>query len=570
MRKSEDPAAEIFSVLLLEKDADSLHLIRRSLEVNRQFLSCVDQVATCDEAFRRLRERSYHLLLFDAQSEPEMSSMLGEMDRLHIKIPFVLMTDVRDDELVRKAIKAGASDFIVKSESQFQELAQKLKACYVKFHANRKGIREFRENLSKIAEVPSPADRASVKDNLTGLYNHSYLHDRIVREFSAAQRYNYPLSCLMIDLDHFRMVNEKHGYRVGEEILKQAAELLFDNCRLSDCVARYGGEEFAVMLPHVSYEGALELANRLRSIFASHTFFVDEENIQLTLSIGVTAFPEDKMKTRGDLLLFAEQALSRAKTTGRNSVCVYRDMEPILGEAFSSLKISEDQIVEFQRRLTEISITARKAYTEASKALITALEHKDRYTVGHASSCARYALHVAEAMGLPTEEAEVVQHAALLHDIGKICIPDSILLKTGRLTLTEFETMKQHPYFGYKILKPIKFLQQEAVFVLHHHEWFNGEGYPCKLKGYEIPLGARIISVIDTYDTMRAACARYKKTTTVTEAVKELIAYSGIQFDPEVVKAFIEVLKSRGDLSADSPCDFAKLEEVIQTCRASR
>jgi response regulator RpfG family c-di-GMP phosphodiesterase len=169
---------------------------------------------------------------------------------------------------------------------------------------------------------------------------------------------------------------------------------------------------------------------------------------------------------------------------------------------------------------------------------------------------------VAAALGLGVDDAEIVQHAALLHDIGKICIPDEILLKPSRLTFAEFETMKQHSYLGYKILKPIKFLREEAQYVLHHHEWFNGEGYPCHLKGEDIPLGSRIISVIDSYDTMRTAGARYKDTCGVENAVNELIACSGTQFDPEVVKAFIEVLKSRGELT--SPTYHAdRLEKII-------
>jgi HD-GYP domain-containing protein (c-di-GMP phosphodiesterase class II) len=166
-------------------------------------------------------------------------------------------------------------------------------------------------------------------------------------------------------------------------------------------------------------------------------------------------------------------------------------------------------------------------------------------------------------MGMTIEDAEVVEHAALLHDIGKICVADDILLKPAKLTFAEYEKMKQHPYWGYKILQPIKFLREESILVLHHHEWFNGEGYPSRMKGEEIPLGSRIISVIDSYDTMRLAGGRYKKTTPVVESVNELIACSGNQFDPKVVKTFIGVLKMRNELLTD---DYNKdlLEELQQ------
>lgn len=558
---------ERFSVLLVENDAEAVHLLQKGLRESRDLTFHVEFASGVSEAMLKLKASHFDLLLVDSNVEEDKGlQFLKEVQKMKLKLPFLLMTPVRDDNFAREAIKAGVSDLVIKSESHFQELAQKIKSSYEKFHETPKGLDEFRAKLEeKIEDKEKPKN--SVKDDLTGLYNHSYLHDRVVREFSSAARYGYALSCVMIDIDHFRSINEKFGYRSGEEILKQCGQMLFDNCRLSDCIARFGGEEFAIVLPHINYDGALELAQRLRLLFAKHMFIVDGQEIRLTLSIGVASFPDDPMKSRGDLLIFADQALSRAKTLGRNTVSLFKDMEPLLGDAFPTMKISEDKILDFQRRMSEISLSARKSYTETSKALITALENKDKHTVGHASSTARYSFYVAEAMGLPTDECEMVQCGGLLHDIGKICIPDAILLKPGRLTLTEYETMKQHPYLGYKMLKPIKFLQQEAIMVLHHHEWFNGEGYPCRLKGNEIPIGARIISVVDSYDTMRLAGGRYKKTISLDDTINELISCSGTQFDPEVVRVFIEVLKSRGDLKDTSRINLERLEHCLETHR---
>lgn len=272
------------------------------------------------------------------------------------------------------------------------------------------------------------------------------------------------------------------------------------------------------------------------------------------------------MKNRVELISFAHQALLYSKAFGRNAVTLYKDISPVFEEGFPVLKVKEDKVIEFQRRMGEISNTARRAYVEASKALIMVLEAKDRFTAGHSAGVARYCLEVAQAMGMSVDEAEVVHHAGLLHDIGKICIPDDILLKPSRLSILEYETMKEHPYWGYKILKPIKFLQREAELVLHHHEWFNGEGYPCRLKGNEIPLGARIISVVDSFDTIRVAGGRYKKTFRILDSVNELIACAGVQFDPQVVKAFIDVLSERGELKEEY--HQARLEEVLKAIPA--
>ncbi|MDP3921312.1 MAG: diguanylate cyclase [Candidatus Omnitrophota bacterium] len=568
-----------FSVLVVEEDNEFLSLLKRSLEDNPRFPYRVDQARNISEAVDKIGRNSYNLLLVESTLQDHNGlELLDQLNRSHINLPFVLMTDVRDDRLAREALKLGVADTIIKSESQFHELAELLAKSYQKYcdrhpegnlpqmrpAGRRSGDRDAFEFI-----VPEAAERKiaepSHRDELTGLYSHSFLQERIVQQFSSAARYNYPMSCIVLNIDHFKAINEGKGYLVGDKLLKECAELLFDKCRMCDVIARYGGEEFAVMMPHVSYAGAMELAKRLRTAFSEHIFMQDSEQINLTVSVGVSSYPEDSMSRRCELMSFSNQALFRSKVAGRNTVTAYKDILPVFGSGLPNLHISEDKVAEFQRRLTEISHTARRAYIDASKALIIALESKDRFTAGHAASSAKYAIQVAEALGMSIDEAEVVEHAALLHDIGKICIPDNILLKPGKLTFSEYEAMKQHPYMGYKILKPIKFLQEESILVLHHHEWFNGEGYPCRLKGNEIPLGARVISVIDAYDTMRIAGGRYRATATVEVAVNDLIACSGTQFDPVVVKAFIEVVKMRRELTTE---DYNKdaLEEAIRNC----
>ena len=240
---------------------------------------------------------------------------------------------------------------------------------------------------------------------------------------------------------------------------------------------------------------------------------------------------------------------------------LYRDIVPHIVENLPELKMEAHDVEMFRHHMMEVADSSRKAYLEACTVLVKAIESKDPMTAGHGASCVKYSKMTAEEMGIASDDVEIIANAALLHDIGKICIADEILLKPARLTMAEFEIMKEHTYFGYRILKPIKFLREEAELVLHHHEWFNGEGYPCRLKGTDIPVGARIIAVVDSYDTMRKAGGRYKKTISATDAVNELINCSGIQFDAVVVKAFIEVLKRCGEFKGEYLKD--KLEETI-------
>lgn len=571
------PESTDFSVLLVESDTDFIPFFRKSLELDSQFPSQVDAASDFREALEKLRKNSYDLVLVesDVHGHPGLK-LIEELNRQHINLPFVLLTPIHDDNLIREALKQGVADVIVKSQSQFHELAEKLRRSYQKFHGQPfERINSQASTLDEITakpfrsfEVPL-APKFNIQDELTGLYNHSYLQDRIVKEFSRAARYKFPISSIFLDIDHFKMINEKNGYRIGDAVLKESAGMLFDHCRMSDLIARYGGEEFAIVLPHIDYKGALDLAKRLRLVFSEHIFLRDTENIQLTVSIGVCSFPEDQMGKRSDLITLARKALLRSKASGRNQITLFRNLTPVADPELPHLKISEEKVEEFQRRLSDISEATRRVYIEASRALIFALESKDTFTVGHSARSEKYAMQVAQAMGMSLEEAEVVEHAALLHDIGKTCIPDNILLKPGKLTMAEYESMKQHPYLGFKILKPIKFLHEEAILVLHHHEWFNGEGYPSRLKGEEIPLGARIISVIDSYDTMRVAGGRYKKTMTVEDAVNELIAFSGTQFDARVVQAFIEVLKERKELISNN-YNQSKLDELLRSLPATK
>jgi diguanylate cyclase (GGDEF)-like protein len=570
------------SLLVVENDPNYFYLLRKSLENHSSFSFRIDQAFEVPDAFQKLRKNSYQMLLVESRlKDRDGLDLLKEMREVHMDLPFVLMTDVRDDTLAREAIKHGVADLIIKNESQFHDLAALLDGSYTRYcmthprfalseHGQREGTGERRSGAPEVPDVPlrPSGDESKYRDEVTGIYNHSYLHDRLATEFSAASRYNYPVSCVFIDLDHFKQINERNGFQTGDRLLKECGKLFFDNCRMSDIIARYGGEEFAVLMPHSDYAAALELADRLQKLFSARTFFPESEQIHLTVSIGVSSFPEDPIQKRFELVSFAKQAAVGAKVAGRNRVARYRDIMPTSMPDFPRLEISEDKIAYFQRRITEVSDLARRACLDASRALILTLDSKDKLTAGHSANTARYSAQVGELMGMTLDEIEILYHATLLHDIGKLCIPDEVLLKEGKLTFQEYEAMKQHPYLGYKILKPIKLLQEEAVLVLHHHEWYNGKGYPSQLKGNEIPLGARIIAVIDTFDTIKAAGARYKKTSSVIDCVNELISCSGTQFDPIVVKAFIEVLKKRGEIRPD---DYRKndLEVHIKSAMAA-
>jgi HD-GYP domain-containing protein (c-di-GMP phosphodiesterase class II) len=185
-------------------------------------------------------------------------------------------------------------------------------------------------------------------------------------------------------------------------------------------------------------------------------------------------------------------------------------------------------------------IDMQDVYLSTVTALATSIDAKDPYTKGHSDRVNQYTLKMARQLKLPEDQLDMLQYMSLLHDIGKIGIKDSVLNKPGKLTEEEFDEIKKHPEVGYRIISEIKYLSKSAEVVRHHHERYNGMGYPSGLIGEKIPLGSRIISVADAYDAMTTE-RPYKKAMTHEEALLELNRCSGTQFDPRVVKAFIEV-----------------------------
>ncbi len=543
-----------FSILLIDSDKATHASLQEHFAQEVKHPVSLEISTEISDALRKIKQRRYHLILVGEFSEEGISELLKGINREKITTPLILLIDPEAEGQAQQFLRFGATDYILKTEEEIKKLPFRLKSIFRNYELESYRV-ELTEQLElqnrRLLEVNEKLSQLSIRDEVTGLYNHRYFQERLVEEFTRGLRYGHPVSFILLDLDQFRQINEDFGHAVGDEVLREVAALLVKESRLSDLISRFGGEEFAILLPHVDYKGALEVAERLREVFAEHTFLRGPHQALVTVSIGVSAFPEDHVKHGSELVDLADQALFRAKAGGRNRVFLYRDLLPTLSQALPNLKINEGKVLEFQKRLSEIADTARRGYIESSKAMITTLDVKDRMTAGHSARVARLGLQVAEIMGMPLDEAEVVEHAGLLHDIGKICVSDEILIKPGRLTIEEYQTMKQHPYFGYRILKPIKFLQQEATLVLYHHEWYNGEGYPCRLTAHEIPLGARIVALVDSYDTMRLAGERYKTTMSVEEATNELIACAGTQFDPEVVQAFVQLLLVRKELGAE-------------------
>lgn len=361
-------------------------------------------------------------------------------------------------------------------------------------------------------------------DGLTEVYNHRYFHDKLRENIMIGNRDGKPVSMIFIDIDYFKHYNDLYGHQKGDVVLKKLGHLIKESIRQDDIVARYGGEEFAVILPNTLEEEATNIAEDIRKKIES-TYFEGEENQpkgKLTASMGISVYP-DKAKDDVELIKSADDALYRAKFFSKNRVEVYTS---ILDEIKTNIDEKDIELV------TSI------------KTLISVINAKDRYTYGHVERVVIYSRLMAEKLKLNEKDRDTLIYGAYMHDIGKINIPQDILMKKMKLTNDEWAQLKDHPANGVEIIKPVKSLQHVIPLIIGHHERYDGKGYPNNLKGEEIPFLARVLTVVDSFDAMTSN-RPYNNRKSYDEAIEELRKCKGTQFDPEIAETFIEVITSK-------------------------
>ena len=408
------------------------------------------------------------------------------------------------------------------------------------------------------------AQEQAITDGLTGVKTHRFLMEALSSEWKRSTRANRPFALVLMDLDRFKFVNDFYGHLEGDVVLQRVGHILEQNCRRSDVVARYGGDEFVILMPETTVEQARQLANKLRGWVASDPLLRDKN---ITASFGIAGFPVHG-STPQELIQVADSSMYLSKHQGGNSVSSAEHCDPsetkkwkkdvleaYLGVTLKRLfSTGPEAFEEIYRRLEHFtrSLTEQgghgsedalpPAVVETVTSLALAIDAKDHYTQGHSQKVSAYAVMIAQALGMETHEVEEIRLAALLHDIGKVGIPEPILNKSGPLDASEWETMKTHTDLGAKILEPLEAMKRIRLMVRHHHEFFDGTGYPDRLEGDTIPHGARVIAIADAYDTITSE-RTYKKARPPEDAFAELERCSANQFDPEIVRVFIETMR---------------------------
>jgi len=544
----------------------------------------------------------------------------------------------------------------------------------------------------------------AIRDGLTGLYNQRGVDERLESVWQLSRRYQHRVSIAMLDVDRFKAVNDTYGHQIGDQVLRELAELILQNARATDIVGRYGGDELVIIFPNTSQDDLRGFCERLRDAVSTHSFCHGTHDLSLSISVGLSSSEgEERLDQTSEAVVSqADQALYFSKQNGRNRVSIWshesnravpllehvkpkaadgapaetgdprilliddeapvREMMALMlrtlqydviakediastveafraqpsaydlvitdlslghgksgfdlmeqvraidpsvvvivltahstaDNAIESLRLGaydfitkpvnsaklqtvltraleyrrlllanrdyqsrlEDMVREQSREIAGALTEVKQSYEFTLEALVNLLDAREQATGRHSLNVRELALALGKEMEFDEDALDALGHGALLHDIGKIAIPDRILLKEGPLTDDEWVIMRTHAQIGYDVLKGSAYLSNACEIVLSHQEKYDGTGYPRGLRGEEIPMGARLFSVVDAYDAMRSDRS-YRKALPMEEAIAELRRHSGTQFDPRVVEAALKCLP-----------DFERIRDSIRTAAA--
>jgi diguanylate cyclase (GGDEF)-like protein/putative nucleotidyltransferase with HDIG domain len=491
-------------------------------------------------------------ILYFSKVFPELSNSLLAKYNTMYKNKEVTIVNVTANEVMSKSfsLDKGGAYYLIAIPLLSGE--KKLGTLYlVKSNNPFKPLRETQVDLvfmyahsisSAIANsmVYTQSRLQAITDPVTGLYNHRFYQETIKVELDRCLANQKPLSLIVLDIDSFKQFNDLYGHSVGDLALKAVANIIQESINGMGVASRYGGDEFVIILPSVTNKQAFEIAELIRrKVFVCSYIPEHEALASLKVSLGVATAPRSG-KTPEELFSAADSSLYIAKYAGNHSVQSddeLSDYEPYTNIPALPKYTESKKMLALQEAFSKISTMD----FEMIEAFIVAVDARDHYTYDHSDNVSSYSSRLAQKMNLPSDDVERVRLGALLHDIGKIGIPDSILNKPGKLTGEEFEIVKQHPIIGAKIIQPINSMSVYCRIIMYHHEWFNGNGYPYGLKEGEIPLEARIVSICDAFDAMTTD-RPYHRAMPKEKALRVIEEMVGTQFDPEVWVYFNEMI----------------------------
>ncbi len=520
--------------------------------------------ASGNEALGIMLDQEFAMVLLDVQM-PEMdgfevAELMRKRDKTKV-VPIIFVTAVsQSDTHIFKGYESGAVDFLFKPLEPI--ILQSKVAIFIELYRHKK---ELERNKQRIELQNEQLKELAIRDGLTGLYNHRYFHELMHRDFYQASRNNYDLSCFMIDLDYFKDVNDTFGHTFGDFVLRNFARLLRAGIRKTDILARYGGEEFVLLLPHTDIDGARILAEKFRKQAEKYVYHVERHHKKVTASIGIATFKAHHPKEPGDLITFADKALYAAKAEGRNRVKIYNEEALTESGALKSNHGDTDSLFGLHSHLNKLLDKTRNGVMAALDNIAqnprTAEEPHLLFNKEHNNRTTEILDLMGERLGLPWAILQTFKRAARLHDLFKIFLKDETPLKEGPLSSNEQLNIEDYPIILEQLTLHFDLFSGERAILRHHHECYDGTGYPGGLEGAEIPLGARLFALVDAFVSMTSKRS-YRPTLNPPQVINELVKQAGHQFDPMLVQHLLLLIEGKHLLSVPPGLIQAAQEEL--------
>ena len=480
------------------------------------------RVKSIQEAFEIIKTHPVELVFLD-HILPDGTSFdfIRILDERQKELPVVVITGQGDEVLASRIIQAGAYDYINKSNLNLSSVTRMVKNALEKFHLKQ----EMQKAVDKLAKM-------AARDELTNLSNRRQLNETIEWEMSRLLRYGNDLTCLMIDLDHFKQINDYFGHDFGDQVLKEFARRLQKSVQSVDMIFRYGGEEFVVLLPKTDLYDGVQIAEKIRTSFEKKSYQYAGQSIVITVSIGVASGIHHRLKEGKILLSLAEKALYTAKANGRNQVQIY---PPPLDSGTESMDLPIQNTKEQIKLLLE---KTRKSAIAAIERLV--FDRRQKACQTETQRVLYYLELLAEKLNFPAAILDTLKQAAQLHDYIQVILMESLPCQETPLREADKAEIEEHLSAISETLDLFDFFSDIRQVLRYHHEHYDGSGYPLGLRGDQIPIGARLLTVVYALISMTSE-KRYQRIPD-EQIIKALVNGARTQFDPLMVALTLDMI----------------------------
>lgn len=534
------------SILSVDDNDDDYNFLISLL--TEEALVKISREKSVHSALHTLGHQSYDIIFVEL-TLPDGSGLdiLKILQQKSDLTPVIFLTDQGNEAAASNVIREGAHDYLAKSDINHTTVTRIIKNAI-----------EKRQLHSDIDKAMKKIVAMSTTDELTGIYNRRYMKEVLEQEFIRAKRYGADISCLLLDLDFFKDVNDTYGHDGGDLVLREFAQSLKLHTRSSDYVFRYGGEEFLILMPNTDIAGATRAAEIIRLHCQNTTHSFNDQSILVTTSIGISSLMSCSPSTGPNLISFADKALYQAKADGRNCVRVFqvKAREPLFDKATFDAK----GIDYLKEKLASILENTKTSSMRSLELFIK--DFGDDTIEQEVGQTVRYIHLFGEKLGLSHSHIQALARAASLHGYFKILLGEEILMKQSVLSQKERQLVEQLPVMQLELAEIFDFFANEKSALLYNNERFDGKGYPTGLSAHDIPLGARILAISSAVTAMMST-RPYRKKLIPEEVLSELVSGAGNQFDPDLVSHFLDIIADH-DLIDIAKSDIAKAKNSLQ------